>query len=212
MASYTIYSSAADGDIFSGNTSYATARSGSGLYVASTSGLYAYCGQDRSGSNRYIYETFFAFDLSAVSGSASSAVLSLHGTYDGSTTDFTIEVRAKTWTGSGLTTADWVAGADLAALTLLASRSSSGFTASGYNAFTSEAALLTAVDLHGSLEILCCSAEQTNNSDPTTSEYVGFQTSDTSGTSQDPKIDITTVDASGMPIFMHHYKLMAATN
>jgi len=198
MASYTIYSGSGGGYIRSANNTYSTARAGSSLTATTGAGEAHAWGQERSGSSRRCYEAFFAFDCSSVTGTASVATFSEYGLLDASTTDFTMEARTKTWSGSGLTTADWVAGASLSGLTLLASRSSSGWSTSGYNAWTSEAALLTAVDLHGSLEFLTCSAEQTSGSDPTNDEYVGCYNSEESGTSTDPKLEITS-DVAGQP-------------
>jgi hypothetical protein len=95
-------------------------------------------GQTFATPNYTIYEGFYQFDTSGIgdTDTIDSAVFSLHGHTDNSVTDFTINCRLKDW-GTGLTTADWVAGADLSALTLLATFATSGFTTSGYNDFTS---------------------------------------------------------------------------
>lgn len=194
MATYTIYSSTEDGYIQSSSTSYSTARSGGSL--SSNNTVEIGIGQNRSGSTRSCYEAFFLFDLSDVAGEATQATISLYGLYDLSTTNFTAEIRTNPWGGS-LTTADWVAGGDLSGLTLLASFDVTGFSTSGYNAFTSEAAILTAVDLHGSLEVIAHSSRHRISNDPSGAEMVWVVQADASGTSQDPKIDIESEEAAG---------------
>lgn len=201
MPSYTIYAASTGDTIRSRSTTYSTARTGGSLTDFDDT-EFLDCGQNRVSSNRDCYEAFLSWDLSSVAGSATVATISLYGYQDSSNTDFTLEARAHSWSAGGLTTADWVSGASLSGLTLLASRSTSGgFSTSGYNALTSEAALLTAVDAHGTLDVVFSSSRHRVGNDPSGNEFVGFY-GDTSGTSQDAKIDITTV-AAGNPWYYY---------
>jgi hypothetical protein len=152
-------------------------------------------------------EGFLSFNASAVAGSASVGTLSLYGADAfGLDTAFTTEARAHPWSSGNLTTADWVAGASLSALTRLATRASAGFTTSGYNAFTSDVAMLAAIDAHGTLDMLLCSARQTAGTAPSDGEYLEWISADASGTAQDPKIDITTIDAGGAKLALNSYR------
>lgn len=190
MTTYTIYSATSDGKITSSSTTYSSARSGTGL-SANNSSTTMEVGQQRGGSTRFCYEGFVTFDCSSITGSASSATLNLNADFDVSTTNFTTNARTHSWSGSGLTTADWVAGASLSALTLLASFASASYPGDGnYAAFTSDAALLTAVDLHGTLDMLLCSDRHEAGNDPIVNEYIRWASADATGTSLDPYLEV----------------------
>lgn len=196
MTDSTFYSSTADGQIESFNATYSTARSG-GTLTANTAGGSANVGQV---AGYACYEAFLSFDTSAIpDGDIITAVtLSLDGTgaIDGSDTDFTINARVYDW-GASLTTADWIAGASLSGNTLVASRSTSGWNASGYNAFTSEAAFLTAINKTGVTYLVLSSSRHEAGTTPTGNEYVGVATADTTGTTHDPKLVVTHLSPTG---------------
>lgn len=188
MTTSTFYSVTLDGGIDSESGVYATARAGNQLGAAT--GLTSVdVGQSTAGAYE-VLEAFFYWDTSAIddTDTIDSATLSLYGNFDNSTTDFVMEARAHTWSGSGLTTADWVAGADLSGKTLLATFNTSGFSTSAYNDFTSDAAFVSNISKTGNTELLVCSKEQTDNSAPTTAEWVRVSTADVGGTTQDPKL------------------------
>lgn len=170
---YTIFGDAADGYVDASSA----AGDGSGGTVTSTTPLFA----GGSGSTRY--EAFLAFDTSVIPDGATimAATLSLWGTHinlGGGA--FTIDARAYDW-GATLETADWRSLATMATLPLLASRSTTGWSTSGYNAFTSQEAFLTAINKSGFTRLIVGAA---------TSSYVGFSGGDQAGTSQDPKLVI----------------------
>lgn len=186
---FTLYPSL-DGTIVSSNTNYATARNG-GTLTTDEAGFFGeagiYAGQ---GTPKYIPEGFLSFDTSAVTGTIQSVTLSLYGINNSSVTDFTVEVRLYDW-GTSLTTADWVPGANLAAMTLLASWSTAGYAAS-YNAFTSEAAFLSNINQSGFTRMVVVSNQTTLGNAPANNSYVGFSRVTHTGTSQDPKLVIVT--------------------
>lgn len=195
----TFYSESADGFIESSHsTTYSTARSGGGSKVAPTTEVYLQVGQNYIGGfGYYLYETFLSFDTSTIPDSAiiSSVTLSLHGGdyVDQSTTDFTIEARTYDW-GASLTTADWVAGADLTSNTLLASRSTSGWSTSAYNDLTENGSnFVSAINKTGITRIILCSSRTKDGNTPTGAEYVNLGASEKSGTSNDPKLSVTYV-------------------
>lgn len=203
MPTYTFYSGTGGGYLQSSSTSYSTARAGSSIGGITNDDLVV--GQARIGSTRYCYESFLSFDLSGLpAGTITAATLRLWGTYQGSGPDFTVNARSRSWVSGGLTSADWVAGASLSSLTLLASFATSGFNASGYNDFTSQAALLTAAAARGTLEVILCSSRHEAGDDPAsgTDDLVQFSSADASGTSQDPVLEVTIADA-GSPWYYY---------
>lgn len=189
----TFYANTEDGRIESfTNGSYDSARAGTGLAASSTETSY-WVGQTYSGGFYSIKEAFLSFNTSAIgdSDTINAASLSVYGATDSSTTDFTIQARTKDW-GASLTTADWVAGADLGALTLLATFSTSGFTTSGYNTFTENGSnLRSAISLTGITYILLNSSRHEAGNTPTGSEQVKIYFADEAGTTQDPKLVVT---------------------
>lgn len=198
----TVYSSTADGDILSTSTTYSTARSGTG-YSVDTAGSSAQIGQLLDGADYYCYEAFFDFDTSSIpdTDNVSAVALALDGNFDNSTTDFTMQARTKDW-GASLTSADWVAGASLGGLTLLATFATSGFSAFGYNTFTENGTnFQSAINKTGTTRIVVASDRLESNTAPTNAERVSVATADSTGTTQDPKLTIThaasTVTANG---------------
>ena len=84
-------------------------------------GHHAWIGQFKVGVNYYVYRPYLAFDTAPIPDAAaiSATRLRLKLTADFSTTNFDIEVRLHTWSGGGLTGADWRAGDPPGADTLL---------------------------------------------------------------------------------------------
>ena len=184
----TVYAGTSDGFLLSSNATYSTARAG-GTLAANDSGNTIQVGQTVGFA---IYEAFLHFDLSSIgTDTVTAADIDLYLTTDLSSTDFVTEARTHSWTGSGLTTGDWVAGASLGALTLLATLDSNGIGSTGaYKTMTAETALLTAC-MTGSVELVLASSRQRNNNQPSGLEYLIFSSADESGTTQDPKITVT---------------------
>ena len=186
----TVYSNTADGYIQSVNATYATARSGGTLTSDNTNTVLA-VGQDKA-TNYYCLQSYIYFDTGTPipdTDTIETATLSLYGYYDGSTTDFVLEARLYTWSGSGLTTADWVAGASLSGKTLLATYATSGgWPTNAYTALVSEAAFVNNINKTGNTEILLDSDRQAAGTTPTGAEYVYPYSADQTGTTSDPKL------------------------
>jgi hypothetical protein len=181
MTTSTFYPSL-DGDIGSQDPTYATARSGAGLSANTTDpGDVAFrptVGQTFDTSYR-CYEAFYRFDTSSIPDDdvVDSATLSIYGLLDQSTTDFIIQARAFDF-GDTLTTADWRSGnpagaGSLDEYTLVATfDTAAGWSTSGYNNFTSEAAFAAAISKTGFTSIILGSSRHLAGTTPTGSERV----------------------------------------
>ena len=193
MTTTVIFPNSTDGYIQSLDTVYATARAGSGL-VADTAGTtISVLGQRLSGGNYTIQEAFQAYDTSVIgdTDTVSAVVLDLWVSSDQSVTDFTLQVRTYDW-GAGLTTADWTAGADLGALTLLGTLASAGVSAAAYNAVTENGTNFQSwVNKTGTSYLMMHSQNQLDNVAPTGNEYLQVRQPEQAGTTNDPKITIT---------------------
>jgi len=216
MSTLVVYSDTSDGHILSQDSvSWQYAYQGPADYSAVRAGtaLGAYVGDaqvivgQRKSSQSYqdenedwwyeesfqAWEAFLAFDTSSVGwGTVSAAVLNLTSQEDKSVTDFIIEARLRDW-GTGLTTADWVAGASLSGLTLLAHRdTASGWTVNtGYD--LTDDAFAANVNKTGTTRLNLSSSLTRTGTEP--SEYFYEQVSayaaDQAGTTKDPKLTIT---------------------
>ena len=166
MASLTVACGSNRGQIQSFNSVYSTARSGGTLDKTSTLVL----GQTPS---YYCVEAFLDFDTSGLPDNAviSNCDLVINIIDDKSLTDFTIKAALRDY-DSTLTTADWVAGASLGALTLLASKSTSGIATNQYVSLTPESAFVSNVSLTASTRIILFSSRHEGNNTPTGHEYV----------------------------------------
>jgi hypothetical protein len=143
--------------------------------------------------NKVVYEGFVSFDTSSIpdTDTIDSATLSLTAATDASYTDFTIEARTKDW-GASLTSVDWVAGADLSGLALLASyATASGWVGTTTYAFTSESAFRSAVSKTGTTYVMVSSSRTRVGNEPSGDEYVSTYSANQSGTTYDPKLVVT---------------------
>lgn len=193
MPSYTIYANTGDGYISSTSGAYATAATGGSLSANSAAST-AVIGQTLS-TFYTCYEGFFDFNTSSVVGVVTSATFNLHGSSDASTTDFTMRCRLYNWGGT-LTTADWIAYSALGGNTLLATFATSGFSTSGYNAFTENGTNLRDNISASTTSVVVSSSRQESLTTPTGDELVQVFTANQSGTSQDPYLAITTAAAT----------------
>ena len=190
-----------DGYINSSNNTYLTARSGSNLGALGADSLIQ-VGQITPDTLTYrITEGFARFDLSTIPTGAiiSAAVISVYGATggDGSVTNFTLEAYLND--AGTLTSADWVPGASIGALTLLASAPTLGWTTGAYTDLTNAgSALATAIAANagGYLGILLSSDRERLATVPTTMEYVFLESSrETSPANSGPKLTITYTTA-----------------
>lgn len=190
MTVSTVYATAPGGNGCANSTStvYATARTG----PAGVAQNFHLVGQYYSAPNYTCLEPFLIFDTSGTpDGDGVSAVTaSLYGFGNSSTTDFTAKLAASSYDGGAVVAADYVSGADLGALTELASWSSAGYSAA-YNDFTETADFKTAINKTGNTSLILFSDRHAADTTPTGNEYVTFGDADATGTTQDPKLDIT---------------------
>lgn len=200
----TVWSSTADGQVFSYNADYATARSTA--VTANDSSVYQSTGQIYVTGTRYCYELFNKFDTSSVGAGSTVTVAtySLYGYADLSTTDdFTIEARIRDW-GATLELADWVAGDSLGDYTLVASHATSGgWSTSAYTALTSESAFLTSISKTGTTYVMANSSRHRTGDGPSGSEYVTAYSSDDAtggGTDRDPKLYVEYDEPATSPL------------
>jgi hypothetical protein len=182
---YTIFGDPADAALTSQHGTYATARTGGTVTAGNVADQGADVGQNTGFT---IWQHTIGFDTSAVVGTITSATLHLYGTAKGGA-GFTIEARLHDW-GASVTAADWVSGADLASKTLLASIAEAAYSASGYNALTSDAAFIANINQSGFTRMIVCSSKQRLGIQPSGLEYASFATANVDGTGQDPKLVI----------------------
>lgn len=196
MATLTVYAGSADGELRSNNATYLTARSGGGTFVTNTTATTGTTGQEFFNSQYYVYELFWGFDTSSLGASAniSSALLDLYAwsrNTSGSSA-FTNEVRLHDWGGT-VTTADWVAGADMSSKTLLCSIDESVIVSGGQNKYytLTDVAFAANVNKTGTTYVFCSSSRTRNANVPTSQEYQLFVMANAAGTTQDPKLVVT---------------------
>lgn len=198
MPTHVIFTDGSDGYIYSVSATYSTARSGAGLTKISTSPdpgyLFDSVGQYFGGGNYYCYEAFLSFDTSVVVNKVLSVTLAMYldTGNDGSTTDFTANVRAYDWGTPPLTTTDWVAGASLSNNPLRATLASSGVSTAAYNSFTSDSSFVD--NTANPVRLLISSSRHEGNNTPTGAEYLDFYSYDKSTTTYAPKLTIVTDD------------------
>lgn len=182
----TVYSSTAAGRCYSTNATYLTARSTATI----RSKVFA-VGQYWDAANYWCQESFMSFDTSSIPDDATitSATLSLYGIATTAlATNFTIQVKPRAWDPdggvpeNGPALASWVAGADLAALTTLATfATSGGWSVAAYNVFTSTGDFLSAINKTGDTDLMVCSDRHAAGDTPTNCEFVRGGTFDDAG-------------------------------
>lgn len=182
MATKTVYSQLGDGHIYSGDTagypttSYAAALAGTGDTFAALVNGDLKIGQYDTGSGDFIYQGYTSFDTTLPFGSTiNSVTLSLYCTGDFSTSsEFTVEVYNQSWLSSGLTTADWVDPSGLVVGNRLANIATTALSVSAYNAFTSEAGMIAAINTSGNTEFVVTASTSRTSTAPTGLEWVRF--------------------------------------
>ena len=167
------------------NAVYSTARTGTGNTLQTTS---INVGQGITTlSNFLCMECFFEWDTSGLPDNAviDSAVISIWvSSNDGRNVDFVLEVRTDDW-GASVDTGDFVPGASLSGLTLLASKNQSGWGAGSYADLTSETALISAISKTGWTRAIGSSSKHRAGTSPAEYEYLGLSTTNP------PKLTVT---------------------
>jgi hypothetical protein len=206
MSTTTVYSGAADGQVWCVSTTYLTARSGSGALDDNPIAGTAYSGQYYSSPNYTVMEGFLNFDIKDIpdGDQVTDVVLTMwaadsnHGSQD-----FVAQARLYDW-GAGVTTSDWIPGANFSALKLLATVDSAGIalgsplanntswvSETGASGFAAEANLSKYKDGSNLLSISLGSDRVNAASVPVGNEFIGWYTSEYSGTDHDPKLVVT---------------------
>lgn len=193
MATVTIYGNTNDGFISSSSTTYLTARSGGGSFSTDTSSTTFNVGETYNGitSTYTLYEGFIEFSTSAANiVSATSATLDLYLDTRSITNSQTFYVRQRDWGGT-VTTADWVSGGSLSALTLAASYPFTTSTAVGAITFTSAAGMPGTINTTGPTRYVVSSGYVESGTSSTQTQYLVFRSGDYSGTTNQPKLTVT---------------------
>lgn len=193
MAVVTVYSATGDGWVYSYNATYATARTGSGTKGVSTAGNTGTVGQSLDTGTYECDEVFMAFDVSGVPGvtGATAAALKVVFDLDSSTTDFTLTAGITSDFGT-VTTADFISGADLSGLSTACTLSTAGISTGSYTTITnSGTVLLDQVKLGATVFLCFYSSRHSGNNTPAGYELVGVRMADYTGTTSDPKIEVT---------------------
>ena len=206
MSTTTVYPSTADGYLTSGsNVSYATARSGGKYQQINSTGDFMWVTQYKEGSDYfYCYSGYLDFDTSSIpdTDEISAVTLSLYAISSYGTPG-ALEVYAYDW-GEELTFADWIAGADVAAMTLLASYPGT-WSGGAYRALTSETAFKAAINKTGVTRLFLCTTKFRTGSAPSDEDGYTFYATE-KGTTYRPKLVIEHAAAAGVPKHSDYYR------
>ena len=203
MSTTTVYPSTADGYLESGsNVSYATARSGGAVQKIHNTDDDMWVDQ-YSGNKFYCYSGYLDFDTSSIpdTDEISAVTLSLYA-IQAYGSPGALEVYAYDW-GEELTFADWIAGADVAAMTLLASYPGT-WSGGAYRALTSKTAFKAAINKTGVTRLFLCTTKFRTGSAPTDKNGYTFYATE-KGTTYRPKLVIehAAAAASGNPHYAY---------
>lgn len=197
MATYTLYSVPADQTIRSEGNTPVDVLEGKGqqCYVWFPGDTSISIGQQTDG--RDLFQACIGWDTSPLSDLTTvlSATISLFvlGNYTGSPAGTVVyEARAHDW-GATVTAADFVPGSQLGSKTLLATLSVSGtLTPETYYDFTSDPALLDAINTTGITRMIFAADQQRLGVWGTNGRRNSFYSSEQTGTTKDPKLVVTT--------------------
>ena len=153
--------------VSSNDVTYSTARAGADLVTDTTFVV----GQSH-GTRHFIYESFIEFDTVLAVGSVTQVDIDIGADYIlNVVTDFVIEARLEDYGGGEVTTADWVAGADLSSKTLLATAPTTSLSNFELT-WTSESAFLSNINDAGYTRIILVSKNTTDDSSAPDSESI----------------------------------------
>lgn len=205
MSTTTVYSSTADGYLTSGSdVSYATARSGRAIQEIHNTDDDLWVDQYKYGSYYFCYSGYLDFDTSSIpdTDEISAVTLSLYA-INAYGSPGALEVYAYDWSTS-LTFADWIAGADVAAMTLLASYPGT-WSGGAYRDLTSETAFKAAISKTGVTRLFLCTTNFRTGSAPTDDDGYNFYATE-KGTTYRPKLVIEHAAPAGgisIPLLNH---------
>lgn len=205
MSTTTVYPSTADGYLVSGsNVSYATARSGGEVWGINNTAKDMWVDQYKAGSYFVCHSGYLDFDTSSIpdTDEISAVTLSLYA-IQAYGSPGALEVYAYDW-GEELTFADWIAGADVAAMTLLASYSGT-WSGGAYRALTSETAFKAAINKTGVTRLFLCTTNFRTGSAPSDRDGYTFYATE-KGTTYRPKLVIEHAPPAGVPKHSDYYR------
>lgn len=195
MASYTFYGDSADGDILMIDADWADVQAGSGGPTVDTSSTTFRVGKQKGVGNYSNYLAGLAFDTSALPDDAeiTAATLTLTAAATASRT-WTLEARDYNW-GTSLTSADYRTSAQWSALTLLAQYDlAGGWASNSAYALTSYGVnLANLINKTGTTYLMLGSSEYPGIA-PATIESIQVYSANETGTSRDPKLEVTTFE------------------
>lgn len=154
---------------------YSAARAGSGSLSTITSSIVV--GQDGFTNDYLCYLLYLDFDTSAIPAGSiiNSVTLKLCPSFDGSSTDFTLQARSFDF-GTSVTTADYRPGATFATDPLLATLTTAGLTTGSYKSFSENGTTFRSnVVSGGHTRIVIGSSRFANGNTPTGQESVQFK-------------------------------------
>ena len=161
MTTVTLSQHASSGYLSSSSVggNYSEARDGTGTLAVGAGAAKA--GQEKtSGGVHVCYQTFVAFDTTVPAGfTVSSVSLQVDFSTLSHTPEWIIEARSQSWLSGGLTTADFVAGASLSGLTLLASLDTTGISTHPQS-LVSSGSFISSLNTSGQTEIMISSSKQ----------------------------------------------------
>lgn len=195
----TTFFSVKDGWVSYADFDYNLARAGTGAFVNVDESILA-VGQRNNSGLPQCHESFLSFDTSSIPDGATitSVVFSLYGMTAPFTTSFTTQARLQDW-GTTLEAGDYVAGASLSGLTLLATFASSSFALEAYNDFTN-VAFPANINKTGFTRFLINSDRHMNGNVPTDDgEIIEWYQEGEAGTSKDPKLVVTFTNPAMAP-------------
>lgn len=174
---------------------YSNARAGTGssLLLDSAGGTILVIGQALVAvTEDRCYETFIGFDTSSIPDDAvvTAATISFWPTTLSATTSFTAEVYAFDF-GATVTTADWVPGANIGAMTLLASLASASLTTGAQRVFTSTGDFAAAINKTGDTRLLVCTDRLRNGNNPANSQNAFFAPGEDATVAMRPVLSVT---------------------
>lgn len=198
MASYTFYSDTSDGNVVATGT-WAAIQAGTASLSTSLVSSTFRIGKLNSGGSNFYYQGFLGFDTSALPDTAdvTSAVLFLSPSAVLGSRSWTLQVRTYDW-GASVTTADYRTSSQWAALLLLATLDlSSGLTADTYYALSPYGTnLMDAISKTGFTRFVLAGDDFGGIAPPSETNYTAFfYSADNSGTTSDPKLEISTFEA-----------------
>lgn len=198
MASYTFYGVTADAGVYCTDSSWTAVQTGAGtLQTVTASGTSLFVGKQKVSTNYQNFLQGVGFDTSSIPDDAE--ILTAIPSFCASTTDpaksWTLEARDFNW-GPTITTADYRTASQWSALPLLAEMSlSAGLTVDTYYAMTGYGTnLVNAINKTG-VTYFMLGASNYGGIAPTNDDRVVFYSADETGTSKDPKLEVTTFEA-----------------